>query len=319
MQEDRIDWMEAIKPGSAQFLKQMQHSRSFFPSPTPNVYATSQHSVSQKPQPFPRKHPSPDVQSKAVPMQTTSTVPEMSSLPLNCLRSSLEASSSPPKLPQNYVEPTAFPDPDPTASLPFNLLKRNGHPPPIVRRPNHTYSHKPHNHTKLPSRSSSDTSFPENLSHYEIMDPEEVPQPVAVPRSGRPKPKPRTRSTHKSVSTSQTVEPPSSLTDDILGDDEDGDYLCLIDDKKPSGPLFVSKAPVPAERKGSGPPPNVAEQLIKTFDREQLGSLIQMLQQVQGLNDGGDDAWSPDSPDQGPETSLRGNFSKWVGKRYLNY
>lgn len=137
-----------------------------------------------------------------------------------------------------------------------------------------------------------------------------APYPVVAPRTGKPKPKPRSRSGRDSLSSAKVVEAPSSPVDDILDDDDGDSYLFLIDNKKPA-----TTAPIPSERKKGSVPSSVAEQLMKSFDREQLGSLIQMLQQVQGQSEKGvEDAWSTDSPDQGPEASLRGSFSKLVGK-----
>ncbi len=301
--------METIKPGSAHHLKQMLLSRSSLTSPTPDPVTLSLQHVSHKPQAVPRKMSAPNTSSKTLPIRSP-TVP----LPLDPLTASLEASTSPPRLPQNYVEPTAFLSPlspDPTASLPVGLFKRNGHPPVLPKRPNHTYSHKPRNHHKLSQKSSSEVSIPQDCGQYEIMDPdvvEEVPQPVAAPRPGKPVPKPRSRSGCNSASTRGAVESPSSQTDDILDENDDGDYLLLVDNKKPT-----NKAPVPSERRKDSVPSGVAEQLMQSFNQEQLGSLIQMLQQVQGQSEKGvEDAWSTDGPNQGPETSLRGNFSKCI-------
>ncbi len=317
LQEDRIDWMEVIRPGSAHIMKQMLHSRNTL-SPAskvaPEVFPPVPQ-VSSKPQPNPRKRSDPHIQSMTLP---ASVVPKpVKSSPPAPLTSSVEIPST---LPQDYVEPSSFPNRtpplvpnrtsplDPTVSLPVGMLNANGHtPPPLARRPNHTYSHKPRDHPKQISKSSSENSFPPDLGHYEVMDPtvvEEVPQPVAASRSSKPKPKPRSRVSQQQPPTvTRPPQSPSSPTDDILEEDDDGGYLCLVADKKPN-----NKTPTPSESRNASVSSDVAEQLMKSFDKDQLGSLIHMLQKVQGQGQQGMER--SDSPDQGPETSLRGSFSE---------
>ena len=303
--------MEVIRPGSAHILKQMLHSRNTL-SPTsktaPETFPPGPPVSNNKPQPSPRKRPDPHIHNRTLP---AAVVPQPAKLlPPVPLTSSVEAPST---LPQDYVEPSLFPNKisprspiDPTVSLPVGMLSENGHtPPPLARRPNHTYSHKPRNHPQVISKSSSENSFPSQ--DYEVMDPgpelDEVPQPVAAPRPSKPKPKPRIRTNQKPPPTvTRRTQSTSSPTDDILEEDDDGGYLCLVDEK-----TTINKTPTSAE---NSVPSDVAEQLMKSFDKDQLGSLIHMLQQVhvqgQGLG-------RSDSPDQGPETSLRGSFSECGG------
>lgn len=279
------------------------------------------------------------------PQRETSPTQSLPNLPTtkNSSRNS-SVSSIPPSEPQNYIEPSALPEEmgsvDPSQSLPASILKQNGRPPPTVsRKKNNTYPHKERAaHPKLKSKTSSEKSFPvvdESDNQYVVMDPqpeEELP-PQTLPRE-KPKPKPRKKITPES---SPSISREASNTspqddDDILGDPDESDYLSIIDDR---GPKFVSNSKGPSipprkmDKRPSQPeavPSNIAEQLMKNFNKDQLGELISMLQLVQTTGVQSDDeikeAWdvpssngptsSQPQPEPGPENSFRGSFSECV-------
>ena len=309
--------MEAIKPGSAQLLKQMQSTRSALSSPTlamapgpfPPEPAVPQPMTKPRPNARPNKRAQSEPQVKP---KGSATLPPTASKKVaqsEELAHSMENSWS-GKKPEDYVEPNTFPSntsPDPTASLPVSMLRQNGHPPPIARRPNHTYSHKPRtSHPRLESKSSSEKSLPPvaDGDHYEIMDPVEDPStPSAVPRPNKPRPKPRKRTTPESspaITRGTNSSPP--LDDDILGDENDTDYLSLM----PSEPSESRPQPVTRQSNIS---PDVAEQLLQNLSKDQVGALIHMLQQVQTQDKG---CTPTNLSSSAPESSLRGNFSECV-------
>ena len=350
--------MEAIKPDSAAILKRIMSPDRYTISTVVPTDRKGSQGQSDKPLPNPR----PDhTKTEAQPLTQARTLPHRNSapssgtqrreisptqsLPLTIKNSSRNSSVSsiPSSEPQNYIEPSAFPEEigtiDPSQSLPVSRLRQNGHPPPVAsRKKNNTYSHKPRTgHPKLKSKTSSEKNLPvmgESEDHYVVMDasPEGELPPQTLPRE-KPKPKPRTKITpESSPSISREASNTSPEDSDILGDPDESDYLSIIDDR---GPTFVSNSTAPSVppresvKRPSVPeavPTNVAEQLMKNFNKDQLGELISMLQLVHVQTEAQSDeeireAWhvpasngptSPQLSSPGLESSFRGSFSEWI-------